>query len=211
MTIQRRQGRPAAQDVEQLNDLILTTARAAFIEEGYDNASVEKIASVAGIGKVTIYRRYASKKELFIAVLESMSVGISNIFESFEKATPQPLEVLKERCRLILNLVSTQEGVETYRVLITVGKRFPDVVAVTSERMIDPIEDKNQELLLRAQQLGQIRPDVDIADVNRALSGLLTGWTLLNSLLGKDGLHDDTQRSGFFETVWGIFIRGLRA
>ena len=50
--------------------LIICAARDAFLEKGYDGVSMDEVASRAGVGKQTVYTRYASKDALFLAVVE---------------------------------------------------------------------------------------------------------------------------------------------
>ena len=45
-------------------------------EVGFDTMSIEAIAARAGIGKTTIYRRYASKAELVADAIESIRAEI---------------------------------------------------------------------------------------------------------------------------------------
>jgi AcrR family transcriptional regulator len=50
--------------------MILAAALTVFAREGYANSDVEEIAHQADVGKGTIYRYYASKQELFLAVVD---------------------------------------------------------------------------------------------------------------------------------------------
>jgi AcrR family transcriptional regulator len=50
---------------------VLQAATAAFAEGGYRGTSTEEIAARAGISQPYIFRLFGSKKELFIAVVES--------------------------------------------------------------------------------------------------------------------------------------------
>src|SRR2546421_1143936 len=49
---------------------ILDAAARAFADEGYDRASIEQIAELAGITKPVIYHHFASKRDLYIALIE---------------------------------------------------------------------------------------------------------------------------------------------
>jgi AcrR family transcriptional regulator len=49
---------------------ILDAATQAFAAEGYDRASIEEIAELAGITKPVIYHHFESKRDLYISVLE---------------------------------------------------------------------------------------------------------------------------------------------
>ncbi len=57
----RKPGRPRD---SELHDVIIHAALETFVEEGLDSASVESIATRAGVGKATIYRRWHSKEDL---------------------------------------------------------------------------------------------------------------------------------------------------
>ncbi|NLU48034.1 MAG: helix-turn-helix transcriptional regulator [Syntrophomonadaceae bacterium] len=52
-------------------EAIIQAALQVFSEKGYHNARMEEVATVAGIGKGTIYEYFDSKLQLFQAVLEN--------------------------------------------------------------------------------------------------------------------------------------------
>lgn len=63
--------RPLRADAARNQRLLLAAARAAFSEEGFE-VSVEEIARRAGVGKGTVYRRYATKEALAWAALDEV-------------------------------------------------------------------------------------------------------------------------------------------
>ncbi|MDQ3107476.1 MAG: TetR/AcrR family transcriptional regulator [Actinomycetota bacterium] len=54
-------------------ETILRGAASAFAEQGYAGTSMEGVAAAAGITKLIVYRHFASKEELYDAVLERVS------------------------------------------------------------------------------------------------------------------------------------------
>ena len=52
-------------------DHILAVAATAFAEEGYGATSMSAVASRLGGSKATLYKYFASKTELFAAVMEA--------------------------------------------------------------------------------------------------------------------------------------------
>jgi AcrR family transcriptional regulator len=50
-------------------DRLVEVAAEAFAELGYDGTTMEEIAGRAGISRATLYRRYASREALFVAVV----------------------------------------------------------------------------------------------------------------------------------------------
>jgi AcrR family transcriptional regulator len=57
--------------VQNKRDIILDAAVQVFSTKGYHNTRMEEIATVAGIGKGTIYEYFDSKLQLFQAMMES--------------------------------------------------------------------------------------------------------------------------------------------
>jgi AcrR family transcriptional regulator len=45
----------------------------AFVEDGYSGVSIEGVAARAGVGKATIYRRYASKAEMVVDAVRAIA------------------------------------------------------------------------------------------------------------------------------------------
>jgi AcrR family transcriptional regulator len=65
----RRSGHPTKAETAQLDEDIRQAALQVFLDRGYEGASVAAIAAAAGTTKASLYARYASKEELFDAVL----------------------------------------------------------------------------------------------------------------------------------------------
>jgi AcrR family transcriptional regulator len=66
----RRPGRPRSVEADEA---ILDAALQLFSEVGYSGLSVESVAERAGVGKATIYRRYATKADLMMAATERLA------------------------------------------------------------------------------------------------------------------------------------------
>ena len=77
-----------------LDEKILTAARAEFLENGYKNASLRKIAAQAGVTVGAIYTRYATKDALFCALvqplLDRVAQGFAVIREGYYSDMPTP-------------------------------------------------------------------------------------------------------------------------
>ena len=57
-------------DPEQRREQILDAANALFAERGYDEVSVEDIASSAGVTRGLVHHYFGGRKEVYIALLE---------------------------------------------------------------------------------------------------------------------------------------------
>ncbi len=59
-------------DPEQRRDQILDAANALFAERGYDEVSVEDIASSAGVTRGLVHHYFGGRKQVYIALLERL-------------------------------------------------------------------------------------------------------------------------------------------
>ena len=65
----RAPGRPRDPHAD---DAILAAARELLVEVGFERMTVTDVAARAGVGRPTVYRRYASKEELVAASVEAL-------------------------------------------------------------------------------------------------------------------------------------------
>jgi AcrR family transcriptional regulator len=65
----RRRDRAAHLGPERRRPLVLDAAFALFLEHGYEGTSMEAVARAAGVSKPVVYDCFASKEELFTALL----------------------------------------------------------------------------------------------------------------------------------------------
>ncbi len=101
---------------------ILDAAREAFLEQGYDNASINDIMCRAGGSLSTLYRLFGSKLGLFEAMMEQTSNQVFAAFQAFEcsiKRQETPEQALKRYARLLLERVLSPEAVGLYRLITT--------------------------------------------------------------------------------------------
>ncbi len=74
----------------QVRERILEAAREVFAAAGFANASLDAIAETAGFTKGAVYSSFASKDELFFALLDQQVAGRLAAVEDFVATTPSP-------------------------------------------------------------------------------------------------------------------------
>src|SRR3954467_5674250 len=76
---------------------ILAAARARFLSDGVDGASLRQIAADAGTSIGMVYYYFPNKDDLFLAVVEEVYEGVLALFE---KALSHPSSVSERLGRL---------------------------------------------------------------------------------------------------------------
>ena len=85
---------------------ILNACLRLLVEVGYDNMSIEKIASLAKVGKATIYRYWSNKAEIVVeAVLYSSAKceNCSTPYLSGSNLRENMINAVNELCKAIVN------------------------------------------------------------------------------------------------------------
>lgn len=68
-TARRSSGRPTKEQAGRIAEQIIDVARGLFLESSFEAVSIDLIAATARISKQTFYARFASKEELYAAVI----------------------------------------------------------------------------------------------------------------------------------------------
>ena len=113
---------------------ILEGARKVFHDKGFDGASMNDIARVAGVSKGTLYARYASKEPLFRAVLQERRNRWSDLNSAITDPAPSEFTArLWSRARTLQRMFEWPEFVQISRLIQSSTATFPDVAAYWRE------------------------------------------------------------------------------
>lgn len=80
---------------EATRDLLVATARELFGREGYEATSVAAVLERSGVARGALYHHFASKAELFDAVLEDLYVDLAAQAGGTARASRDPLDGLR--------------------------------------------------------------------------------------------------------------------
>ncbi|PYD80645.1 TetR/AcrR family transcriptional regulator [Komagataeibacter sucrofermentans] len=201
-------GRPTPEGSAQLDRHVLEVATALFIKQGYAATSLERIARVAECSKASLYRRYASKAELFRAVVAARGNLLLEAAGAVEASSTDPLLATREISLFFLDFMLRPETLEAYRIVIADGHRIGSVVDDMMHTIVEPFVATLSRLIKAAADAGRIH-STDHEETTRVLISLILGWPLQNTMLGLNKLHDPQMRARFFERAWQIFTSGI--
>lgn len=120
-------GRPTRQASEALMCHVLAVAQQEFLDRGFEGASIEGIAQAAGTSKLTLYRHFAGKKGLFVAVVEKLVAGYAARLSGLIDPASPPRDVLFRMGMLLADSYFTPEGRSLTRIMIGEVQRIDDL------------------------------------------------------------------------------------
>lgn len=151
-------------DALRNRDRLLEVAGLAFAEHGVD-ASLEDIARRAGVGIGTLYRHFPTRQALAEAVYRSRIEALRAEAESL-LAGPSPGDALAAWLRSLVAFGSTHRGLAEF--LKSALREEGSDLAWCKETM----RAAGGALLLRAQQTGAVRADLEVTDLLRLAHGI---------------------------------------
>jgi AcrR family transcriptional regulator len=179
----RGPGRPVDPERRQRRrEEILQVATKLFARRGFADTDVQVIADRLKVGKGTVYRHFASKEELFLAVVDRGMHQMKQAVDAATSQTSQPLEKVAVGIRAYLTFFD--EHPEIVELLIHERALFRDrrkpTYFVHRESNVGQWRTLFSELI----RAGVIR-DTPVERITDVISGLLYGTMVTNFFAGR--------------------------
>jgi TetR/AcrR family transcriptional repressor of mexJK operon len=188
---------------------ILEAARQMFTRQGFDGTSMDQIAALAGVSKLTIYSHFGDKDALFVAVVNAyceQQVPTA----MFEPSPDTPLrERLMDIARAYHALVMAPEAVAGHRMLCvprldsTLPCNFWDAGPAR-------LHDAFAALLARRQAAGEL----DVVDAARAAGhffSLVKGEAHARLVIGCPDASAENEVEAHLASCVDMFLRACAA
>lgn len=158
-------------------DAAITDATLELLADiGYAALTIEAVATRAGVGKATLYRRWPGKVQLVIDAVRTLS----------EQPDPDTSAGVRDELVALLEAVRRKSGSSL------AGRIFPRLIGDSAdnpefmrryrEQVLDPRRDRFRAALLRGVEQGLVRTDVD---TDHAID-LLVGPMAYRNLIRND-------------------------
>lgn len=161
MTVDRQ---PRA-DARRNAEAVLEAARTLFAEQGVD-VPMEQIGRAAGIGKGTLYRHFPTKEHVFAAVsrdrFDRLAAEADELLGRADDPKAAFLGWLGEFDR-------SAQDFRGIRAVVSAGIADENSAIATD---CAPMKASARRLLLRAQDAGQLRADIEITQLLTLVAGL---------------------------------------
>jgi AcrR family transcriptional regulator len=202
-------GRQERADAAANRALILQTAETLFAERGVEAVTMAEIAHAAGVGKGTVYRRYANKPELCLALMDDQLLTFQNRVLSHFRAVSAHNEPVIDQLNYFLDALVN--FIDMHLPLIFEVQR--------SGLMVDTPDHGNPHfwqhmtikgLLNTAVQSGELSPYVDVEYAADALLAPLRA-TLFRFQREARGYSLERISAGLQDLANGLFQIGKRS
>ncbi len=152
----RKESRPAE---------LIEAALELFVERGYAATRLEDIAAHAGVSKGTLYLYFASKEELFKALVRQ---SIVPLIETFGQGIAQSDAPSSELLRLCFfgwwSKIGATRLSGISKMIVAEARNFPDMARFFQKEVVTPGSRVLAAILERGIARGEFRPiDVEVA------------------------------------------------
>jgi AcrR family transcriptional regulator len=186
---------------------ILDGAAAAFAQDGYEGASMSHIAAMAGVSKGTLYNYFDGKKELFSAFVQrECNQRLLLVFDELDSQAPAQAILLRVG-RRILELMISETGLLTYRMVIAEAHKFPELAEAFHEAGPRRAMTRLSTLIRQMSQAGQLDvPDPVFAA--EQLFALMTAGLVMRRRMGLVPSASEAEIDHVVQEAVKLFLRG---
>lgn len=198
-------GRPTRQASEMLVQHMLTSAAQSFLEKGFQGASIEGIAKMAAVSKLTIYRHFSSKSSLFLAVIHTyVESYVSGLNQTTNTGKP-PEQALTDIGNYIATHWFHSDNMKFSRIVIAEMHRIEGLAELIDQLMNEsraPVE----RYLAQLQAQGRVRfGDVRAATIQFVQLCVLGHYYLLRD---ESVMPDAETRARLVQSGVDLFLHG---
>ena len=203
--IAAKRGRPADPARQQR---VLEAAQQQFIRHGFVATSMESIAQQAGVSKMTIYKYFSTKEQLFEYCVAARTDQVFHWVEHDapdDAALPDPSEVLTQIGAQFIALMREPEVLAMHRLLIANSSQLPSVCQTFFQQGCERLTQQVARYLISACAAGQL----NISDPFRAADQFLAmhlGYMHLKGLLSL-GSSSEADNQAVIRSNVSMFLR----
>ncbi len=189
--------RPLAPWREKKRRHILESASRIFAKHDYHSVSMDEVARTARVGKGTLYRYFESKEDLYLALLDSTLLLLTERLEEEEKADVSPDETLSRMVRAIVH--TFWQHLPSFRVLNGDKARL-----VIKKRQLFQSRRRRIVMLFR-----RVLEKGAVLGIFRAVDPVATPSLLIGMVSGAVLNHsDEASPEVLAKTIIDVFLHG---
>lgn len=140
---------------------IIAAAERIFLADGYQGATLEKVAAASGLAKRTIYNLYADKEDLFRATILS-AITVADGFAASLASELRESHGVADVPGIAQSLAQATilgPALRLRRLLVMESRQFPDLVREYRDRAPERVMSALADLFAELARRGELRLD----------------------------------------------------
>ncbi|MFK7604658.1 MULTISPECIES: TetR/AcrR family transcriptional regulator [unclassified Pseudomonas] len=199
-------GRPKDMAKRQL---ILEAAKSLFLSKGFASTSMDAVAGLAGVSKLTVYSHFSDKETLFsAAIMAKCSEQLPELF--FELPAGAPIEsALLNIGRGFYTLINSEDSLNLHRLMMTLGSQDPKLSHIFFEAGPERVVLEMERLLSKIHLTGELQIEKPLNAAEHFFC-LIKGGPNFRLLYGHGEPLSAEAGEAHVRDVVGMFMRAYR-
>ena len=194
-----------AREKELLRQQILSAARELFVDEGYENVSMRKIANKIEYSPTTIYLHFKDKADLLDSVCQETLLNLLNTLEELKRDMSDPIETLRKSGQVYVEFGLKYP--QDYKLTFVIRPQFQKGLGLQEGSVGEKVFNYLRTMVSECIRQKMFR-QMDVETTGQVLWAAVHGVTLL---LIDFPDFPWTEKNELINTVINITIKGLKA
>lgn len=184
---------------------ILEAAKAVFLKSGYHGSSMNEIAKVAGVTKLTVYNHFQDKENLFTCAIEQTCEQSIQAQRFLLDAHTDFQRAFKQACYLTLSVVYLPGAIKLEHLLIELAAEKSPLVEKFFNASRGRMRLLWEDFFQSAGKLQRFS-DIEYQQQTELIMSLLLGVRHYEVLLGMRDLPTEAEKRLIIENSMQIFL-----
>ena len=169
---------------------ILQKSLDVFVEQGYEDATFQKIADHCGITRTTLYIYFKNKHEIFLGSIKELLSELETNLRDIIKKAMDSIESLKQILFTIVD--ACENNKKLFSVLLNYLLQLKKAGVDTNERVrrrVIKMRHLLSTVLIKGIQKGEIK-SVNVKDINELLYGMIEASIFRIAVLNQESVME---------------------
>ena len=169
---------------------ILQKSLDVFVEQGYEDATFQKIADHCGITRTTLYIYFKNKHEIFLGSIKELLSELETSLRDIIKKDMDSIESLKQILFTIVD--ACENNKKLFSVLLNYLLQLKKAGVDTNERVrrrVIKMRHLLSTVLIKGIQKGEIK-SVNVKDINELLYGMIEASIFRIAVLNQESVME---------------------
>ncbi|MBB3289399.1 MULTISPECIES: TetR family transcriptional regulator [unclassified Rhizobium] len=176
--------RRTKEEAAETRSEILHSAKALFLDKGYENVSLEEIAAAAGVTRGAVHWHFKNKQGLMFAIRDEAQQPFQELAERMSKELPtNPLDLVAEAIAGIFDDVQGDPRKRSMlKVMMHLDMAFCDGTTNRASSFRHDMHEHFERIFTLMNEKTKLpapwTPDTAASALTAVIGGLITEWTL---------------------------------